>query len=427
MSGLPISVSDSEIDFGTLAPGETGQRTLLVSGGPGRASSEMGLIQVEPAQFGPEETALNIRTAAGKEGQSLADVLLLDSESLRVRVSVQARWASTTAQTSKDSRMQERISDLERQLMQLKGQALALERKDTIQRRRLEEFESLFKETQRLVKNPPSSTAVPTVNLQPIEERLQRAEAMLSQLSGDLATLSSSVRQILERLTQLDQTVRNLEATGISAPSSPAPSTPPVKKKLTPIERLMQGLPGMAERIQSEGALSRDQLHAIMTSCGLNENWALEVLEGWMKILLFVRGSSDPAKQEGAIKLFVERNVPESLARAAVETVSGPPVYFSAAAIQPISVSANAIQFGWLPPGIGAQKTIVVTGGPGRAFSSTPQVTVSPGVFGPGPTTLVLTLQGGADGTLLDEKLILETESERIQLAMTALWSTQNR
>jgi hypothetical protein len=433
MSGLPITVSESEIDFGTLAPGESGQRALIVSGGPGRASSEMGLFTVEPSKFGPEETTLNVSTSAGKDGQTLADVLLLDSDDLRVRVNVQAKWDAASARATGEKRLQERIGELEKQLMLLKGQALALERKDTIQRRRLEEFETLVRETQRIAMNPASSPAAPPLNLQPIEERLQRAESMLNQLSGDLATLSSSVRQILERLTQLDQNVRRLETTASSAAPFPPPSAPsvsalPEKKNLKPIERLMQGLPGLAERVRSEGALSRDQLTQIMTYCGLNESWALEVLEGWMKILLFVRGSSDPAKKEGAIKLFTDRNVPEGLARTAVEMVAAPPVSSpTGAAVLPISVSANAIQFGWLPPGIGAQKTIVVTGGPGRALSSTAMVTVSPGVFGPGPTTLVLTLQGGADGMLLDEKLILETESELIQLAMTALWSSQNR
>jgi hypothetical protein len=427
MSGLPITVSDSDIDFGTLAPGESGQRTLIVSGGPGRISSEMGLVKVEPSEFGPEETTLQVSTTAGKDGQTLTDVLLLDSEELRVRVSVQAKWDAASVKATKDARLQEQLSELQKQLMFLKGQTLALERKDTIQRRRLEEFESLVKETQRQSKNAESASSAPPVNLQPIEERLQRAESMIAQLSGDLSTLSSSVRQILERLTQLDQTVRHLQPPVSSSPSPP-PSAPPVKKNLTPIERLMQGLPGMAESVRSEGALSRDQMFQIMTSCGLNENWALEVLEGWMKILLFVRGSSDPAKKEGAIKLFVDRNVPEGIARTAVETVSSPLVPSSTGTgTLPISVSANAIQFGWLPPGIGAQKTLVVTGGPGKVSTSTPQITVSPGVFGPGPTTLVLTLQGGADGMLLDEKLILESENELIQLAMTALWSSQNR
>ena len=89
---LPIKVNREAIGFGDLKPGQQVRATLKVSGGPGQAFATSDLVSVEPAMFGPGETALTVRVSGGLDGQILFSTLVLDSGTQRVNVELTARW-----------------------------------------------------------------------------------------------------------------------------------------------------------------------------------------------------------------------------------------------------------------------------------------------------------------------------------------------
>jgi archaellum component FlaC len=90
-----IKVQPGRLDFGVLAPGEGGQKQLVVSGGPGKASVTSPILRVDPVQFGPEPTNLTVYLQGGMGGTTLQEEVILEAEGVsRVRIEATGRWTA---------------------------------------------------------------------------------------------------------------------------------------------------------------------------------------------------------------------------------------------------------------------------------------------------------------------------------------------
>lgn len=191
------------------------------------------------------------------------------------------------------------------------------------------------------------------------------------------------------------------------------------------LDKLIPALLPLAEQIKTHGVRSLDQLTQLMLSCGVNHENALNELQTWNLLLNQVRGINDPDKKRAAVKNLLERGIPNHEAQKSVDIVSVL-LSGSAAARRPtnIKVQPGRLDFGVLSPGEAGQKQIEVSGGPGRAAVSSPILRVEPVLFGPGPTTLTVYLQGGMGGTTLQEQVILDAEGvSRVRIDVTGRWT----
>ncbi len=90
-----IKVLPGRLDFGVLSPGETSQKQIEVSGGPGKAIVSSPILRVEPVEFGPEPTTLTVYLQGGMGGTTLQEQVILEAEGVsRVRIEVTGRWTA---------------------------------------------------------------------------------------------------------------------------------------------------------------------------------------------------------------------------------------------------------------------------------------------------------------------------------------------
>lgn len=163
------------------------------------------------------------------------------------------------------------------------------------------------------------------------------------------------------------------------------------------LENLLPALRHVAELVQKSGAPSRENLQLLLIASGLEEDWAIDELSRWAKVLAAVRGVTEAGKRDIAQRALMLRGVPEAPAKLAVETeAASAPAPPSKQTTLPIQVSREAIGFGELKPEQGAQATLTVSGGPGRVNVGSDMVTVQPETFGPDETILTITVKGGS-------------------------------
>jgi len=197
------------------------------------------------------------------------------------------------------------------------------------------------------------------------------------------------------------------------------------------LESLLPALRHVAELVQKSGAPNRENLQLLLIASGLEEEWAIDELSRWAKVLVMVRSVTDTGKREVAVRGLMLRGILEAPAKLAVETAAGtasvPPRFHSepkAATSLPIQVSREALGFGELKPGQGTQETFTVSGGPGQVKIGSDVVTVEPETFGPNETTLTVIVKAGVDGQVLWDALTLESETENVNVDLTARWTT---
>lgn len=186
--------------------------------------------------------------------------------------------------------------------------------------------------------------------------------------------------------------------------------------------------------VEKRCAPSNEELQLLLKGIGLDkEEWAVGELEHWAKVLAELCGVTDAAKRDIAKHALMQRGVPEEHAQSAVETVAGPAPAQHQSATLPIQVirkavgfdelkPGEAIGFGELKPGEGAQTILTVSGGPGRVKVGSDMVMVQPETFGSVGTTLTVAVKGGADGQLLWDALILDSETEKVTVELIAQW-----
>ena len=92
LSKIPFSVAPLAIDFGCLKPNDGATATLRVTGGPGQVIVHSDRLKVTPISFGSESTELQLTLLGGSVGELIWDDILLQGDTVELRVLVTARW-----------------------------------------------------------------------------------------------------------------------------------------------------------------------------------------------------------------------------------------------------------------------------------------------------------------------------------------------
>jgi len=197
-----------------------------------------------------------------------------------------------------------------------------------------------------------------------------------------------------------------------------------MKNMLSPdcLEQILPAIQHIAEMIRRSGRPDREDIKLLLMASDLNEEWMIDEVERWAEVLNLVRGESKAERREAAQRALMMRGVPEASAKLAVDTVAVIPEKESK--LLPIRVNPRTINFGVLKPGQEAQMKLKVWGGPGRVKMESDMMEVHPETFGPEETILKVRIKGKPKGEqlLIGEKLVLENESERIEIPIIAHW-----
>ena len=197
----------------------------------------------------------------------------------------------------------------------------------------------------------------------------------------------------------------------------------PVTGPLPPdrLELLLPTLRHLAEMVAKNSDLSREELNLLLMGVGLDEEWALDELERWVKILKAAREANDAGKREMAQRALMLRGIPEAAAMLAVSIAAeGKKEQLS----QRLIVSVERLDLGVLSPGQGATVEFEVQGGPGRVFVESDYVRVEPQEFGTGVTRIRVEVKPMSVGVLLT-KLRLVTAGETVEVPLVAQWQDE--
>ena len=197
----------------------------------------------------------------------------------------------------------------------------------------------------------------------------------------------------------------------------------PVTGPLPPdrLELLLPTLRHLAEMVAKNSDLSREELNLLLMGVGLDEEWALDELERWVKILKAAREANDAGKREMAQRALMLRGIPEAAAMLAVSIAAeGKKEQLS----QRLIVSVERLDLGLLSPGQGATVEFEVQGGPGRVFVESDYVRVEPQEFGTGVTRIRVEVKPMSVGVLLT-KLRLVTAGETVEVPLVAQWEDE--
>jgi len=183
------------------------------------------------------------------------------------------------------------------------------------------------------------------------------------------------------------------------------------------LDLLLPVLRHVAEMVQKGADLNRDDLQLLLLPSGLDEEWATGELERWVKVLVAVRGVTDPRRRELAQRALMLRGIPEAAAMLAISIAA------EAEREHPhrLTASVASLDLGMLSPGQAASAEFEVQGGPGQVVVDSDQVQVTPPQFGPGPTRIRVEVKPLAAGVLWTT-LRLVTAGETLELPVVAQW-----
>ncbi len=194
------------------------------------------------------------------------------------------------------------------------------------------------------------------------------------------------------------------------------------------LESLLPALRHVAEMVQKSGALGREDLELLLMATGLADDWAVDELERWAKVLTAVRDSVDASRRELAQRALMLRGVPEAAAMLAVAAVSGSVPADSVAVVPAapapvarLAASVASLDFGTLPAGQSGVREFEVTGGPGQVVVDSDQVQAAPAQFTAGPTGIRVEVRSGG-GSLLWVPVKLVSAAETVEVPVIAQW-----
>ena len=187
------------------------------------------------------------------------------------------------------------------------------------------------------------------------------------------------------------------------------------------LDLLLPVLRHVAEMVQKGADLNRDDLQLLLLPSGLDEEWATGELERWVKVLVAVRGVTDPGKRELAQRALMLRGIPEAAAMLAVSIAARAEREQAAPHPRRLTATVERLDLGVLPPGQGATAEFEVQGGPGQVMVESDQVRMTPQQFGPGPTRIRVEVKPLAAGVLWTSVKLL-TAGETLELPLLAQW-----
>lgn len=191
------------------------------------------------------------------------------------------------------------------------------------------------------------------------------------------------------------------------------------------LELLLPTLRHLAEMVAKNSDLSRESLHLLLMGVGLDEEWALEEMERWVKILKAAREANDAGKREMAQRALMLRGIPEAAAMLAVSIAAEGKREQSSLSSQRLVVSVERWDLGELPSGEGATVEFEVQGGPGRVLVESDYVRVEPQEFGAGVTRIRVEVKPMFAGVLWT-KLRLVTVGETVEVPLVAQWTDKS-
>jgi WD40 repeat protein len=219
-------------------------------------------------------------------------------------------------------------------------------------------------------------------------------------------------------------------------------TTPLPPEKLNSLLRVFASL---ACLLAQRAALNDDRLKLLLRGVGLDDDPdALSKLQNWCAILAPLQNAASDDDRLVAVAALKVSGVPEANAQLAVAIVMGrlecqevdtpnagqedtvtltvgPPPRQGATVDAPaLQVTPSQLDFGMLRVGQGATATITVQGGPGVIEARSDSIQVTPQQFGPGSTTVQVTVQPLPAGTLLVTKLRLVTPTTCVDVPVQA-------
>ena len=219
-------------------------------------------------------------------------------------------------------------------------------------------------------------------------------------------------------------------------------TTPLPPEKLNSLLRVFASL---ACLLAQRAALNDDRLKLLLRGVGLDDDPdALSTLQNWCAILASLQNAASDDDRLVAVAALKVSGVPEANAQLAVAIVMGrlecqevdtpnagqedtvtltvgPPPRQGATVDAPaLQVTPSQLDFGMLRVGQGATATITVQGGPGVIEARSDSIQVTPQQFGPGSTTVQVTVQPLPARTLLVTKLRLVTPTTCVDVPVQA-------
>lgn len=110
---LPIRVEPDNIYFGFLKPGNGGNVSLKVTGGPGNVVIRNNRLKVTPSSFGPESAEIQVELLAGSAGELIWNTIIFKSDTEEIEVLVTALWEGFPASDAIANRPIASIPDVE--------------------------------------------------------------------------------------------------------------------------------------------------------------------------------------------------------------------------------------------------------------------------------------------------------------------------
>ncbi|MCL4488662.1 MAG: zinc ribbon domain-containing protein [Chloroflexi bacterium] len=185
------------------------------------------------------------------------------------------------------------------------------------------------------------------------------------------------------------------------------------------VERLLVYLRHEAEIIKKNRSLTRDDIKLLLLTSDLEEDWAIDELERWAKILVAARGATDPTKRELVQRALMLRNVPEAPALLAVSLVSDSREQEEISRPHQVSANVAELNLGTYKPGESASGEFQVRGGPGKILVESDQVHVTPSQFGAKETNVRVELKLLNEGVIWT-KVALMAGSEILEIPVIA-------
>jgi hypothetical protein len=182
------------------------------------------------------------------------------------------------------------------------------------------------------------------------------------------------------------------------------------------LNRLLPAVPSLADSIGARTVPEEHVLKGILRSIDVEaEDWALEELVWWSKILQRARTAATDAAKAAIAKELKARGIPEARAILAVEAAIPPP----------LTVEPRSINFGALKPGEGAHATLEVSGQLLRATVRSSRLKVSLVDRGSGNSLVKVQLLAGSAGESLQDHVLLEGERGEVKIPVTAQWEKE--
>lgn len=209
---------------------------------------------------------------------------------------------------------------------------------------------------------------------------------------------------------------------------------------LLPGDQVRQMLPclsALVREIQVRGNPETDRLREILSIVPLRDEWACRELSLWARLLMQVRRAPGDRDIRATIREeLLHRGVPDAQATLAVnalslEAVGTTPLHQTSEPRRPeppprpqppvgLRVHPVVVHLGDLAPGEYARGTFTVTGGSGRIRTPSNRVVVRPDTFGPGPTTVEVTVKGSRSDLVLLVPLTVQAVNQAVTVDVVA-------